>query len=344
MTSISSARQVLNDLYTVDGELTRLYGELDDNFLAQSGSGEKRILKIMHAGCDEHRVDLQCKAMAHLAASGVDLNLPQVIPTHSGQTYAAVELGGATRLVWSLRYCPGKLLVEFAPHADNLMASFGRMLGLLDIALGSFTHPAMRSGNKWALTRAAASRCNVKHIEGHAATLVDEVLQRFEEVTAGKLGVLPHSVIHNDANDGNVLVNVGENGDAAVDGLIDFGDMSYQPTICEVAIALPYAILGTGDPLSACAAFLAAYNRLNPIGGGEIAVLYDLLMTRLAVSIAIGAGRHFEDPDDEFGKQDKEPAFRALRWLAGRSPGDVERLFRKACSLPAIQEATTGMR
>lgn len=344
MTSTDTARRVLNDLYAVDGELTRLYGELDDNFLVVSGSGNKRIVKFMHAGCDEQRVDIQCSAMTHLAASGVNLNLPRVIPTQSGLPYAAVALDGSSHLVWSLRYCPGRLLAEFAPYADDLMTSFGCMMGMLDVALKSFTHPAMRSGNKWALTRAAASRPHIQHVDRHAASLVDDVLQRFEEVTAMKLGGLPHSVIHNDANDGNVLVNAGKNGRDAVDGLIDFGDMAYQPTICEVAIALPYAILGTGDPLSACARFLAAYSRLNPLGGGEIAVLYDLLMTRLAVSIAIGAARHVEDPDDEFGNQDKGPAVRALRWLADRSPRNVERQFRKACSLPAIEEATTRMR
>ena len=43
MISTSAARQVLKDLYDVDAELTVLYGELDDNFLAVSGNGEKRI-------------------------------------------------------------------------------------------------------------------------------------------------------------------------------------------------------------------------------------------------------------------------------------------------------------
>ena len=81
MISTSAARQVLKDLYDLDAELTVLYGELDDNFLAVSGNGEKRILKIMHDGCKEQRVDLQCQAMARLADTAAELKLPRVIPT-----------------------------------------------------------------------------------------------------------------------------------------------------------------------------------------------------------------------------------------------------------------------
>jgi Ser/Thr protein kinase RdoA (MazF antagonist) len=339
MTSTNTAKQVLEDLYGIDAELTRLYGELDDNFLVVAKDGEKRVLKIMHVGCAVQRVDLQYRAMTHLADAGHGLNLPQVVPTQSGQPYVEYPVDGVSRLVWSLDYCPGTLLTDFSPYTDHLMRSFGRTIGMLDAALESFTHPAMEPGHKWELTRAAEARSHIQHIDGDAAGLVDDVLRRFENVTAEKLKRLPHSVIHNDANDGNVLVNMTEDGLAVVDGLIDFGDMTYQPTICEVAIALVYAVIKTDDPLSVCTAFLEAYSDVKPLSGDEIAVLYDLIMTRLAVSIAIGAARQIEDPDDDFGNQDKQPAIQALSRFADRSPRVAECVFRQACSLPVIDKA-----
>ncbi|MEE8221164.1 MAG: hypothetical protein V3R21_05335 [Woeseiaceae bacterium] len=128
MISTSAARQVLKDLYDLDAELTVLYGELDDNFLAVSGNGEKRILKIMHDGCKEQRVDLQCQAMARLADTAAELNLPRVIPTKAGQLYTVVSVDGVDRLVWSLMFCPGTLLADFTPHTDEVMRSFGRTM------------------------------------------------------------------------------------------------------------------------------------------------------------------------------------------------------------------------
>ena len=61
-----------------------------------------------------------------------------------------------------------------------------------------------------------------------------------------RLAELPASLIHGDPNDENVLV-----GGDQVTGLLDFGDCIYNPTVCELAIALAYAMLDQPDPLQA---------------------------------------------------------------------------------------------
>lgn len=335
MTGTGTARQVLKDLYDIDADLTQLYSELDDIFLAVTENGERSILKIMHVGCNPQRVDLQCQAMAHLADTANELNLPRVIPANAGQAFTDFDVGGVKRLVWSLEFCPGTLLEEVTPHTDGLIRSFGHVMASLDCGLKSFTHPAMKQRHKWELTRAAASRPFVQFVSSDAAAQVDAVLRRFENTTQEKLESLPHSVIHNDANDGNVLVNDISDGDAVVDGLIDFGDISYQPTICEVAIALAYLVIDKDDPLAVCTRFLESYNGLNPLSDDEIAMLYDLILTRLAVSIAIAAERRNGDPDDQPGSQDKRPAIGALSRLADIPPEAAKSVFRQACAKSA---------
>jgi Ser/Thr protein kinase RdoA (MazF antagonist) len=333
MVSIDTARQILKDLFNFDAELNPLYGELDDNFLATAGSGEKSILKIMHDDCKEQRVDLQCQAIAHLDSISNQLNLPRVITTEAGQPYSIVSVDGVYRLVWLLRYCPGTLLAEFTPHTDVMIRSFGHTIGLIDVRLKSFTHSAMRQGHQWELTRATASRSLVKNLTGNVARQVDSVLQHFENITAKKLEHLRHSVIHNDANDYNVLVNFSKNGDAIVDGLFDFGDITYQPTICEVAIALAYLVLNKDDPFTVCARFLEGYNEINPLRGDELSVLYDLIMTRISVSIAIASARRRNNPSALYNNSSIDPAVDALSLLANQSPRMAECLFRQTCSL-----------
>jgi Ser/Thr protein kinase RdoA (MazF antagonist) len=333
MISNSAARNLLKSLYDVDAELTRLYGELDDNFLAVTAGGEKRVLKIMHEGCDSRRVDFQCRAMSHLATTASELNLPQVIPASNGLAYNESRIDGASRLIWLLKYCPGTLLADVTPHTNYLLRSFGRMMALLDVGLESFTHPAMKQGHKWQLTRAAAVRPFVKYIANDAAPQVDETLGHFESDTLEKLIGLRQSVIHNDAHTDNVLVNAGEGGREVVDGLIDFGDMSYQPTVCEAAIALAYVSIGKDDPIRACAAFLAAYTEIYPLSEAEIGVLYDLIMTRLAVTIAITFERRHEDPDDQLGQQEIRPVIHTLSRLGTLSRGAAESLFRQGCGI-----------
>jgi Ser/Thr protein kinase RdoA (MazF antagonist) len=191
----------------------------------------------------------------------------------------------------------------------------------------------MRQGHQWELTRATASRLLVQHLAGNVARQVDSVLQRFGNITLEKLEHLRHSVIHNDANDRNVLVNFSKNGDAVVDGLFDFGDITYQPTICEVAIALAYVVLNKDDPLTVCARFLEGYNEINPLRGDELAVLYDLIMTRISVSIAIASARRLNNPSGPYNSLSIDPAVDALSLLANHSPRMAECLFRQACSL-----------
>ena len=69
---------------------------------------------------------------------------------------------------------------------------------------------------------------------------------------------LPHSLIHGDANDENVLVDRGR-----VTGLIDFGDCLRNPTVCDLAIALTYALLELPDPLGAGAEIVGAYHEVR---------------------------------------------------------------------------------
>ncbi|MFQ6007045.1 MAG: hypothetical protein ACE5OQ_16265 [Woeseia sp.] len=108
--------------------------------------------------------------------------------------------------------------------------------------------------------------------------------------------------------------------------------MSYQPKICEVAIALAYVVQRKDDPLKDCAAFLQGYNAVVPLGEAELAVLFDLIQTRLAVSIVIAAARKIEGSACVFDSFNRKTAERALSLLAGISPRDAERWFRKACS------------
>jgi Ser/Thr protein kinase RdoA (MazF antagonist) len=264
------------------------------------------------------------------------------MPTKDGQQFVVTDIDGTDRIVWLLHYCEGELLETVSARSDELLRSFGRTIGLLDNGLRSFTHPAMHPGHEWELTRAGKSRSYVQHVPGDAANLVDKTLRRFERETLAKLSDLPHSVIHNDANDGNVLVNGLEN--PVVSGVIDFGDISYQPTICDVAIALAYVAVNERDPLPACARFLAAYTEITPLSEVELAVLLDLIMARLAVSISISAGRRIRDANDPVGRQDKRPAIRALERLDDISPRLAEATFRHACSLPVVEQAAETTR
>ena len=71
---------------------------------------------------------------------------------------------------------------------------------------------------------------------------------------------LRQGVIHGDANDHNVLAEPDR-----MTGLLDFGDMVHSAIVCDLAVALAYAMLGERDPLAAAGAVIRGYHRHNPL-------------------------------------------------------------------------------
>ena len=72
---------------------------------------------------------------------------------------------------------------------------------------------------------------------------VADALRHFHELRP-RLNALPWQVIHNDANDHNVIVSA----DRRTVSLIDFGDIVYAPRVCGLAVACAYAMLGQAEP------------------------------------------------------------------------------------------------
>src|SRR5260370_969177 len=96
----------------------------------------------MRPNCDPDFVDLQREALARLS----HLPVPRA-------ARAVKEFGG--RLVWLLDFLPGKLLADAKYRSPELLENVGTLLGKVDAALESFTHPAADRDLKWDLKRAA---------------------------------------------------------------------------------------------------------------------------------------------------------------------------------------------
>ncbi|MEV4017316.1 phosphotransferase [Nonomuraea angiospora] len=122
----------------------------------------------------------------------------------------------------------------------------GHRVAEVDFALRDFTHPAMRRELSWNLTSAPKVAELTPMVTGDLRPLVAEVFERYGGHVAPRLAALPHQVIHNDANELNILVD-----DGGVAGLIDFGDVVWSPRVCGLAVAGAYAMQGHADPLRA---------------------------------------------------------------------------------------------
>ena len=315
-----------------------LPGEYDDNFQLFTSDSRVFVLKIMHPAREESFVDLQCRALTHLAERLPHLTLPRVVPNSQGGLCARQKLeGGNERLVCLLTFVPGTTLAEVKPHSPELLASLGRFLAEIDRALLDFTHPGAQRELKWDLSRAAWARDYLPFVSDRKRR--DLAAQFLNAASVIDFRDFRRSVIYGDANDHNVLVSPAWPQPRTVLSVIDFGDMHFGLTVAEPAIAAAYALLADEQPLRAAAAVLAAYHQAFPLNEAEIAAFFLLMCARLAVSVVNSARRRSLVPNDPYVTVTEAAAWRALEHLAKIHPRFAHYVFRSACGLSAVPQS-----
>ena len=141
-----------------------------------------------------------------------------------------------------------------------------------------------------------------------------------------KLAQLPLQIIHNDANDTNLLIK----GDS-ISGLIDFGDMIRSARICNLSVATAYACMKQPDPVSAAKSIASGYHRIQPLTPVEIELMPALIAGRLAVSGTIAATRGASG--NPYHQSTADQVWDALLKLHGQHPYWIELNLRQAGSL-----------
>jgi 4-aminobutyrate aminotransferase-like enzyme/Ser/Thr protein kinase RdoA (MazF antagonist) len=337
----SEAERLAREIFSLDVSAKSLSGEYDDNFHLSSADGREFVLKIMHPAREQSFVEMQCRALQHLAKRASQLCLPRVCPMPSSDAFTVATLSdGTKRLLWLLTYVPGPVLAKVNPHSPELLRSLGEFLGEMDAALRDFSHPAVHRELKWDLARAGWIRDYLKHIEDSARrALVERFLALYESEVVPAVKSLRRSVVYGDANDYNVLISPPWPQPRKVVSVIDFGDMHYGLTVSEVAIAAAYAMLGEKDPLSAAIAVVAGYHTTFPLNEAEISLLYALIGMRLAVSVTNSAHRKSLISDDPYVTISEAHAWEALEKLAAIHPRFAHYAFRDACGLPAVPQS-----
>jgi 4-aminobutyrate aminotransferase-like enzyme/Ser/Thr protein kinase RdoA (MazF antagonist) len=329
-----AAERITADRFAIRARARKLPGEYDDNFLIESDSRGRLVLKISPPGFSLELLDLQNRALEHLGASVTSLRFPRVVPDPEGATVVEVALaGGEGRFARLLEWLPGRPLAGLGPPSAGLLEALGRALGEVDATLAGFDHPAAHRQLQWDLKLAGGQRAEARHIaDPRRRALAEWFFLQFDAHVVPALPGLRTSVIHNDANDHNLLVE-GEGEAARVTGLLDFGDMIHSATVCEPAVALAYLMMRREDPLEAAEPFLRGYHDAHPLTGQEVDLLYVLIGARLATSVSISARRRAARPGDEYAVVSEAPAWDLLDQLRSLSPGEASRRFRGACGL-----------
>ncbi|MEC9461602.1 MAG: phosphotransferase, partial [Pseudomonadota bacterium] len=334
--SPDAAGSLLRKHYGFAGKLTPLASERDQNFKVESTEGTY-ILKIVNAAEPAVESDFQTALLAHLATHAGDLPVPHIRPTLSGESLISItNTHGAEHRIRLVSWVEGKPLAE-TDRSEAALESLGRMLGRFDAALKGFMHPGALRDLDWDIRTVARSAGRLSHVaNAEDRALIERFLKRFTTV-ASRLPTLRAAVIHNDANDWNVLVDAADHD--RICGLIDFGDALHTPVIAEVAIAAAYAGLNHADPIGATAAIVRGFHAEYPLLEEEVDLLFDLISMRLVTSVTISASRRVNAEDNPYLTISERPAWTLLRKLDRMNPRFATAILRKACGFEAVPGA-----
>ncbi len=343
--SPEEAGELARALYGVSGTLSPLPSERDQNFRVTAGNGEGFVLKISGAGERRGILDLQHAALEHLASRFGETDWPRVCRTNDGEAITRVDGRGELRhLVRMLTYIDGRPLCDVRPHSPGLLNHLGAFLGRLTRAFADFSHDEKQPDLIWNMDNGpdVVHRYADLIPDAGRRELVTGFCEAYEKTVGPWLDTLPRQIIHNDANDQNVLVRLVRrahaddpvSGELEVAGLIDFGDMAQSCALFEAAVAAAYVMLGKAEPLSAAAHVVAGYHAEHPFTDLELKLLYHCAVMRLCMSVAISAHQQVAEPENTYLSVSEKNAWDLLEKLEDVPPSFAEYLFRDACGRP----------
>ena len=363
----TQALELARALYGLEARAEALPSERDQNFKLVTPVGESFVLKIANAAERREVLDFENQAMAHVARRAPRLGVARVVPTLEGEAIAVVPAreafepasDPASHFVRLLTWVTGKPLALVKPHSEALLVNLGRAVGQLDSALEGFEHPAMQRPFPWDLARTLETLASVEQpsrAAGQASAeypfrdaLLDRIVTRFREVVAPVLPSLRRQVVHDDWNDYNVLVRTGRpdvSPRRAADSrelmpvtVVDFGDMVHSIVVADLAVAAAYAILDKPDPIGAAAAVVRGYHESHPLEEREVAILFDLIRARLAISVAMAARQGAAAPANEYLQISQRQVWTTLVALDRVPPDWAHYVFRGACGLEPCPSA-----
>lgn len=324
-----------SEIYGIKGKAEKQTGELDFNFKITTRKKEVFIFKVSRPDTEEGYFDFQQQVLLHIENQNPSFDYPQIIKTLKGETDTTVwDTHNQARKVRLLRWVKGRLWSDVNPQLDDLRYSLGEKCGQVTQALQGFEHSAAHRRFDWDLAQAAWTYPRLDMFNEEQQECLRFFIKRFEKAQ-DTYQSLRKSVIHNDANDNNIVVS-DDLVPPSVWAVIDYGDAVYSQTINDLAVAVAYAVMNLPDPLAAALPLVAGYHKAFPLEEAELELLYTLVAMRLVISVTKSAINKIQEPDNTYLLISEKPAWDLLSKWRAIPPQYAHYSFRAACGLTPV--------
>lgn len=320
----------------IHGDVCALPSYADQNFRISTDAGEY-VLKVAHPSWSRMDLDLENQAMMTLGAREPALQWPQVQLSATGAHLLTLPVAGQTCQVRMLSFVPGSTYADAidalpVSRRARLHQSLGVAVGMLTRGLDHFSHVAANRQHDWNLLRLPTLQGEIAHIgDASLRAIVQTQVDAFCAQLPRWRSQLPIRVLHNDANDLNVIVADDGNGGQHVTAVIDFGDMCTSFRLADLAIACTYAMQHEADPVACARTIVSGYVQECPLQRVELEQLHAFILARLSHSVLMATRSHREHPDNPFVLVSQQGVRALLRQLVEVDPTAIVGPFLETC-------------
>lgn len=316
--------------YGLTAAVRRLDSERDQNFRLRTPDACEYVLKIANPAEDRAFTSLQTGALVHLAIRDPGLPVPRMFPALNGALELEIAFDdGSTRVMRLLSYLAGSPMHTVEATAI-LRRDLGQCAARLTRALADFSHAGAGHKLLWDLQHAAEVRPLLDAVPADRRDLVTRCLDGFEAHALPAIRQMRKQLVHNDLNPHNVMVDPINRDRVA--GIIDFGDLACTAGVNDLAISAAYQVADHGDPLAPACELIAAYHAVLPLEALELDVLFDLIATRMAMTVVISSWRAARYPANrDYILRNNAKAWARLQRIAPFSRDQARLQIQRAC-------------
>ena len=328
------AEKMMLRFYGIHGKAMPLPGEVDFNFKISTSEGASYILKVSRPNISLSYLDYQQKILMHLESKSIQNETPKVFLNREGeQTSSFKDEMNQIRYVRLLSWISGRVWSEVNPHTVDLRLGLGYLGGTITKALLDFDHAEANRSFEWDIAQALWVQEYIHFFNDKEQEVVIHFLAIFKSFDTG-YNALRKSVVHNDANDNNILVT--DTIEApSVKSLIDFGDSIYTQIVNDLAISCAYGIMHQNDPLEAALSIISGYHSAFPLKEEELYYLYGCIAIRLVISVTKSAINKKSEPENKYLLISEKSAWEVLYKWRQINAEFAHYSFRTACGFPA---------
>ena len=303
--SNDEAITLLKDKFDISGTLERLPSDRDQVFHVQ-GDANSYILKIYNSAEKTSVIELQDAAAAYIMKNDKSLLVPKSL-----QKPRFIKKQDVPYYLRLMPYYAGSFLNEKNLQTSDYFA-LGEFIGRLTKALEQFSHEGANRSFLWDSARTDLIKGYLSYVSSkNDRDILNYFLHDFEINAQPVLSGLKRSVIHNDANDNNIILDDNNN----ITGIIDLGDMVFSNRCVEIATCMAYVAILEDSTYESLQSLLMGYLSLIDLNKKEIHCILHIMCNRLCISVIMASWRRTLYPDNDYLTISLAPALNFLRKL-----------------------------